>query len=75
MIVLLPPLLNDDLRLMTSGKKLAVEAFSPKRAVETLNEWIFPRAAGLDVQGIALPIAQPLLQRVGDKLRKMSLRK
>ena len=69
MIVLLPPILNHDLGLMTVGENPAIQTFSSKLAVETLNKRVLPRAAGLDVHRLALAIPQPLLQSVSNKLR------
>ena len=69
MIVLLSPIFNDDLCLMPVGEDPAIETFSAKLTVEALDKRVLPWTTGLDVQGAALPIAQPLLQGVGDKFR------
>lgn len=69
MIVLLPPLFNDDLSFMAIGKDPTVKTFTAKGAVEALNEGILPRTAGGDVDRAALAVAQPLLKGVGNELR------
>ncbi len=60
-IVLLPPILNHNLGLVPVDEDPAIQTFAAKLAVETLNERVFPGAAGLDVQRVALAIPQPLL--------------
>src|SRR5690348_15749785 len=68
LIVLLSPVFNDQLSFPSIGKHPPIQTFPSKRAIETLDERILPRAAGRDVQRATLLIAQPLLQRVGNKL-------
>ena len=69
MIVLLPPLFSDNLRLMTIGENPAVETVSSKCSVETLDKRILPRTVRLDVQPLARLVLQPLLQGIRNELR------
>lgn len=69
MIVLLPPLFSDNLCLMTVSENPAVETVSSKCSVETLDKRILPGTAGLDVQGLARLVLQPLLQGIRNELR------
>lgn len=68
MIVLLPPLFNYDLSLMSIDKDPAIQAVTAKRPVETLDEGIFPATTRCDVHRFAVPVAQSLLQYVGNEL-------
>ena len=75
MIVLLAPVLDDNLCFMPVGKDPAIQTFAAKRAVETLDEGILPGTARRNVHGVAVTVTQPLLKGVGDELWPLSLRK
>ena len=50
MIVMMPPLLQNDLRLFESIKRLTVQAFIPQAPVEALIITVLPWAARLNVE-------------------------
>src|SRR5262249_61702072 len=58
-IVLLTPGLEDDRRLMAVREEFPVQALVPEAAVETLPVRVLPRAARVDVPGVASAPARP----------------
>ena len=68
-IVVLPPCLDQHLRLLQVVEDLSIQQFIPKLAVEALDVAVLPGAARLDEQGAHLQPAQPLPHRLRDKLR------
>ncbi len=61
LIIPLTPLFNNLLGLSAIGKDPAIQTFAAQRAIKTLDERVFPRTAGGDVERLALLIAQPVL--------------
>ena len=49
MIIVMPPLFEDDLRLFQRMERLGVQALIPQATVEALIISILPRTAGLDI--------------------------
>ena len=54
-VVLVAPLLGEDLHLPEGIEELTVQEFVPKLAVEALNIPILPRATRCDEEGLWLP--------------------
>ena len=69
LIILLPPLLDNNLCLRSIGEQPPIQTFSAKYPVEALDERVLPRTAGRDIQRVAVPILQPLLKGVGNEFR------
>jgi hypothetical protein len=65
----LPPPLDQHLRLRQRVEDLAVQEFVPQLAVEARHVAVLPRAARLDVQRPNPRPPQPVPDRPGDELR------
>ena len=68
-IVMAPPALDDDLRLLQRVEDLAVEQFVPQAGVEALDVAVLPRTARRDVGRLGADRGDPLLHGLGDELR------
>src|SRR5579871_294513 len=69
MIVLQAPLFNDLLCFSSIGKYPTVQTIGSKSAIETLNKRIFPGAAWFNVERLAVVVAQPFLDGIGNEFR------
>ena len=58
-VVVLAPLLNDDLGFLETVEDLPVEQFVAEFSVEAFAIAILPRASGLDVEGLGTDVCQP----------------
>lgn len=68
-VVLIAPLLDDDLRFLQAEEDLLVEAFVPQFSVEGLAIAVLPWAAGLDVEGSGAEPGEPTADHLGGHLR------
>lgn len=68
MIVMMPPLFEDNLCLFQGVKSFPIQAFIAQAAIETLVVAVFPRAARLNVKGLYAQLRQPRLDRFCRKL-------
>jgi len=68
-IVLLPVILRNDLRLQHTREQFAIEQLVAQPAVQRFAVGILPRRPGRDVQRLHAGARQPVLQRLGDELR------
>lgn len=59
LIVLLPPLFDNDLGLLQSVEDFTIEQLIPEFTIEALDKAIFPRAAWFDEQGLDRQLVQP----------------
>jgi len=68
-VVVHPPLVENDPSLRQAQEQLTVEQLVPKPAVEALHVAILPRARFLDVERANARPRQPLLDLLGNELR------
>ena len=68
MVVLAAVVLNDYAGFSQRPELLPVEALVAQASMETLDEAILPRTAGLDIDRLDLIGGQPSLDFLGDKL-------
>ena len=68
-VVLVAPLLGEDLHLPEGIEELPVQEFVPKLAVEALNIPILPRATRCDEEGCDSHPLEPQPHRPGGELR------
>ena len=71
MIVMMPPLLQNDLRFFEGIERLSVQALIPQPPVEALVITVLPRAARLDVESFDTQLGKPCLDRFRGKLRSI----
>jgi hypothetical protein len=69
LVVMTPPIFDDDPGLLQGIEDLAIEQFIPKLRVEALAIAILPGAAGFDVGGLGPNSRDPILDGPGDELR------
>ena len=58
-IVMMPPLFKDHLRLFQRMEGFCVQAFITQTAIEALVIAVLPRAARLNIQGFNAQLRQP----------------
>jgi len=68
-VVLIAPLLDDDLRFLQAVEDLLVEAFVPQFSVEGFAITVLPWAAGLDVESFGPKSGEPTADHLGCHLR------
>ena len=68
-VVLIAPLLDDDLRLLKSVEDLLVEAFVAQFSIEGFAIAVLPWAAGLDVESFGSKSGKPTADHIGCHLR------
>jgi len=68
-VVVHPPLVENDSGLRQAQEQLSVEQLVPKPAVEALHVAVFPRARLLDVERANARPRQPFLDLFGNELR------
>lgn len=68
-VVVTTPAFDDDLRLAQCVEDLAIEQFVAQPGVKALDKPVLPRTAWRDVGGLCSDSADPLLHRLGNKLR------
>ena len=73
MVVLAAVVLNDYAGFGQRPEMLPVEALVAEASMETLDEAILPRTAGLDIDRLDLVGGQPSLDCLGDKLGTIAL--
>ena len=69
LVVVLPPIFDDDAGFPQIEQELSIQAFISKTAMETLDIAILPRAAGIDIDCLDPVFLKPLLDFTGDKFR------
>src|SRR5512142_1576398 len=67
-VVMLPPLLDDDLRLGACAKPFHAQALVAELAVEAFVAAILPRLAWIDQRGVDAGFVQPLEHGTTDEL-------
>ena len=67
-VVVRPPLVENDPSLWQAQEKLPVDQLVSKPAVEALHVTVFPRARLLDVQRADTRPGQPFLDLLGNEL-------
>ena len=70
-VILVAPLLGEDLHLPEGIEELPVQEFVPKLAVEALNIPILPRATRCDEEGCGSHPLEPQPHRQGGELRSV----
>ena len=74
-VVVLPPSLDDDLRLAAGAEPFHAQAFVAKLAVEALVGAVLPGLAGVDQGDLDVRLDDPFKDRLADELRAVSERK
>lgn len=67
-VVVLPPLLDEDLGLLEGGEDLAVEQFIPEAGIEAFDIPVLPRRPRCDVGGLGANGGDPVSDDPGDEL-------
>src|SRR5438552_18735577 len=67
-VILIAPLLKDDLRFEQTAEEFAVKALVAQLVVEAFDVAVLPRASRFDVDGFYFILLEPVLNRIGDEL-------
>lgn len=69
LVVMLPPVFDDDLGFQTVPEPLHRQAFIPELPIEAFRRAVLPRLAGINQRAFYPSFRHPLQERSADKLR------